>query len=146
MRQSVRVAMAMLVVLAMSVAARAQEEKDKQPQQPPANQGFLGGKFVPVEGQFAEQLGLDEQDGVALVEVVPDSPAEKAGLKEKDVLKKIDGKEIEDVDAFRAAMRGTKPGQTLKLTILRDKETKEISVTLGERPKNMPTTAPTTKP
>src|SRR4051812_35182593 len=146
MRQSVRVAIAMLVVLTLSVTARAQEEKDKQPQQPPANQGFLGGKFVPVEGEFAEKLGLDEQDGVALVEVVPDSPAEKAGLKEKDVLKKIDGKEIEDVDAFRAALRGKPPGTTLKLTILRGKETMEFPVTLGERPKNMPATMPTTKP
>jgi serine protease Do len=139
--------MAMLVVLAMSMAARAQEQKDKQPQQqPPTNQGFLGGKFAPVEGQVAEELGLEEQDGVAVVEVVPDSPAEKAGLKQKDVLKKIDDKEIEDVDAFRAAMRGTKPGQTLKLTVLREKETKELTVTLGERPKTMPATAPTTKP
>ena len=134
MRQSVRVAMAMLVVLAMSVAVRAQEQKDKQPQPPPTNQGFLGGKFAPVEGQ------------VVVVEVVPDSPAEKAGLKQKDILKKIDDKEIEDIDAFRAALRGKKPGETLKLTVLREKETKDISVTLGERPKNMPATAPTTKP
>ena len=146
MRQSVRVAMAMLVVLAMSAAVRAQEQKDKQPQPPPTNQGFLGGKFAPVEGQVAEELGLEEQDGVVVVEVVPDSPAEKAGLKQKDILKKIDDKEIEDIDAFRAALRGKKPGETLKLTVLREKETKDISVTLGERPKNMPTTAPTTKP
>ena len=109
-------------------------------------QGFLGGKFAPINDEVAEQLGVEVQDGVAALEIVPDSPAEKAGLMEKDIIKKIDDTPITDVDSFRKIMRQTKPGQTLKLSIVRDKEEKEISVTLGEPPAPPPTTEPTTKP
>jgi S1-C subfamily serine protease len=138
---------AMVLFTVACAPVLAQDHAHAQaPPASPANQGFLGGKFAPVEGPVAEQLDLEEQDGVVVVEIVPGSPAERAGLQLKDILKKIDGKQIMGVDDFRETMRGTKPGKTLKLTILRGTETRELSVTLGERPKDTPSTAPTTKP
>jgi serine protease Do len=138
MKMSIRIAVMIAAVALLTGAVSAHQG------QPPAGSGFLGGKFAPINDDVATELGIDVQDGVVMVEVIDGSPAEKAGLKEKDILKKIDGKAIDGVDTFRAIMGATKPGQPLKLSIVRDKQEQEIEVTLGERPKNMQ--PPATRP
>ncbi len=142
---SARVMTVMVVGLVLATQGLAQDAGHTQPTPQPGGQGFLGGKFAPIDDQVAADLGIDVQDGVVVIEVVEDSPAQKAGLQEKDILKKIDGKEIDGVDTFRKVMGATKPGQTLKLGIVRDKQEQELSVTLGERPAGMQP-QPSTKP
>lgn len=116
------------------------------------NAGFLGAKFGPISDEVAEQLKLDSQAGLLVMEVIPDSPAAKAELKENDIIKSIDGRPIEDVRAFVMMMNNTKPDQVLKMGILREGKTMDVPVTLGKRPPMMdqpergPATAPTTKP
>jgi S1-C subfamily serine protease len=148
---------ALLALLAGSAGALHQDEPATRPSQPgrlqppqmPAgnpNQGFLGGRFAPVEAEIAEQFGVDEQDGVITIEVIPDSPAQHAGLAVGDILKKIDDTNIPDVQTFRQTMSATKPGQTINLTVLREKQEKELPVTLGTRPPGFGTTRPATRP
>ncbi|MBC8107225.1 MAG: PDZ domain-containing protein, partial [Anaerolineae bacterium] len=108
-------------------------------QMPPANpnQGFFGAKFSDIDDETAEKLGLDSQDGVVIMEVMPDSPAEKAGIKNGDVVKKLDDKEIGAKEDFVAVMRASKPDQQLKVSVIREKQPQDITVTLAKRPASM---------
>jgi len=150
MQRIVRIMAALALVLSLTALASAQHEdhKDKQDQgggqmqpsrmpAPNPNQGYFGAKFAPISDDVAEDLGLDSQDGVVIVEVLPGSPAEKAGIKEKDVVKKLNDKELTDQASFSAIMRATKPDDQLKVSLIRDKKTEEITVTLGKRPASM---------
>ncbi|MHC4536474.1 MAG: PDZ domain-containing protein, partial [Planctomycetota bacterium] len=67
-------------------------------------------------------------------EVIPDSAAEKAGLKHNDIIIEVDGKPIESRDAFRNQIAMLQPGSRVKLVVWRDKRRKPLTVKLGKRP------------
>ena len=71
--------------------------------------------------------------GVKVAGVTPGSPAEKAGLKEGDVLLALDGKEIADLKAYSAMLRELSPGQAVKLRLRRDGVEQEVGVTVVQR-------------
>ncbi|MGH7227134.1 MAG: PDZ domain-containing protein, partial [Gemmataceae bacterium] len=76
-----------------------------------------------------------DADGVAkLTQIVPDSPAAKAGLKVGDIIKAIDKKPIGKYDDVGKQIRAHKVGDKITLTIERDKKAIDIEVTLGRRP------------
>jgi 2-alkenal reductase len=82
-------------------------------------------------------LGIESQtaaDGQVVVTVVPDSPAAEAGLQPGDVITAIDGTELSEDDPMINLLFSHQPGDTVTLTIQRNDEAQEISVTLGERP------------
>lgn len=88
--------------------------------------GFIGLKFK-----------WDEDKKVAeVLETIKDSPAEKAGLKEGDLVSKINGKESKDSTDFVDKVRAAKPGDTLTLTLTRDGKEMEIKVKAGKAPEN----------
>ncbi len=129
-----------LVVVALSALAVAQQEqppKDQPPQQ--GNWGWLGCRLAEVDEQIQQDLGLDSTNGVLIVEVLPDSPAKAGGVKDNDVVRKMDEKDIVDLDDLRTAIRATKPGHVMKITVIREKQPKELTVKLGNRP---PASAP----
>jgi S1-C subfamily serine protease len=74
--------------------------------------------------------------GILIASVEEDSPAEGAGLKPHDVITKLDGVEVEDIEDFSKAIRSHDPGDEVTLTITRSGEDDEIEiiVTLGEHP------------
>jgi hypothetical protein len=71
--------------------------------------------------------------GVRISGTVPGSPAEKAGIKEGDVLKQIDGKDVANLQEFSNVLRGLTPGQTVKVVVARGTEMVAVQVTLAER-------------
>ncbi len=72
-----------------------------------------------------------EGEGVRINQVLDDTPAEKSGLLVNDVIKTIDGEEIENIEKLRQKLSEYQPGDEIKLEILRGKEELEISLTLG---------------
>lgn len=73
-------------------------------------------------------------DGRARIKnITPGSPAENAGLDRGDILLAANGKDVK-LDEFTSALESHKPGDTLKLTLVRLGELKEISATLGSNP------------
>lgn len=83
-----------------------------------------------ISGEF-EGIGIvfsTNNDGkFVIVQVIPDSPAEKAGLKSGDILLKADGKTYDTMEELSAAIKG-KAGTKVAITYMRDEKEKEISI------------------
>ena len=71
--------------------------------------------------------------GVKVTGVTPGSPAEKAGVKEGDVLLKVDGKDVANLQGFSGILRGLTPGQTVKVVLSRGGQEQTLDVTVAER-------------
>lgn len=83
---------------------------------------------------YAGIQGDDENERVVLREVVADGPAAKAGLQSGDVIQELEGAPVKGYEALVETLREKKPGDAIKLKIARGEETREITLTLGERP------------
>ncbi|MCL6471272.1 MAG: trypsin-like peptidase domain-containing protein [Firmicutes bacterium] len=94
--------------------------------------------YMGIYGQNADigavTKGSEIKKGAVVVEVVKGSPADKAGLKAKDLIIAVNGKAVESMDEVIAEVRQSKVGDTLKLTYLRDGKEGVAEVTLIEKP------------
>ena len=95
--------------------------------------GYLGIIMHPekISSDLAEAFGLKSTNGVLITEVVPDSPAEKAGLERRDVIIKMNDQNVEDWQSFRNAIAMLKPGTRIDLTVVRDGKQKKATVEIG---------------
>ena len=91
--------------------------------------GWLGVQNLTPEQ--AKSAGLESPKGARVVDVVKGGPAEKAGIKKDDLIMAFQGKKIRDSGELRNEVATSTIGQTAKVTVLRGKETKEISVKIG---------------
>ena len=91
-----------------------------------------GGSHGRTQGRPRMGVVLDEtESGVVVKEVKPDTPAEKAGLQEGDVIKSLGGlKEIKDLASLRQEMRRYTTNDRIKLVLLRDDKTVEVEINL----------------
>ena len=80
-----------------------------------------------------EKKERKSKEGVTITSVIDGSPASKAGLQEGDVVVKVDDEDVEEVNEFVEYIKGKKPGDEVKLVVLRDGDSKRIKVELGER-------------
>jgi aminopeptidase N len=71
--------------------------------------------------------------GVKVAGVTPGSPAEKAGVREGDVLLEVDGKDVVNLQGFAGILRGLSPGQTVKVVLSRGGAKQTLDVTVVER-------------
>ncbi|MBV6644542.1 MAG: trypsin-like peptidase domain-containing protein [Cyclobacteriaceae bacterium] len=81
---------------------------------------FTGADFVDIDSDIVEKLQLSDYDGVIIANVQPKSAADKAKLERGDVLKKVNGKDIENKAFLEEYVGNLYPGDELKLTVLRD--------------------------
>ncbi|MCS7279214.1 MAG: DegQ family serine endoprotease [Thermodesulfobacteriaceae bacterium] len=96
--------------------------------------GWLGVVIQDLNPTLAEELGLKITEGVVITEVIPDSPAAKADLKEKDVIVAINKKSVKNASELRSHILLTKPGTEIILDIIRNGQKIEKKVTI-EAPK-----------
>ena len=76
--------------------------------------------------------GSGNAGGAKILSVVPDGPADKAGLRQDDVITKVDGKTIDGVDGLVAATRLHKVGDVVSVTYQRDGKDRTVRMTLQE--------------
>ena len=94
--------------------------------------GFLGVQPGAVTKDVAESLGLKTPSGAVVEKVIPNSAAEKAGLKEGDVILKFDGKTVEKHTDLPRIVGNTKPAQRVQVQVWRNGAARDINLTLGE--------------
>ncbi|UCH33040.1 MAG: trypsin-like peptidase domain-containing protein [Armatimonadota bacterium] len=99
---------------------------------------WLGISNVPVSEHIARQLKLPDTKGVAVIGVVPDSPAARAGIQPRDVIVRMGEREIAKQDDVGEVLRESAVGQVLALTVRRAGQEVELAVTVGERPVRQP--------
>ncbi|HET9199153.1 MAG TPA: trypsin-like peptidase domain-containing protein [Solirubrobacterales bacterium] len=113
--------------------------------------GITGGTVTP---ELAKAVNLPVEEGVIVQSVVKDGPADKAGIEAGgtsatingeevrlggDIVTEVDGKNLKSMDELVEIIQGSKPGDELSLTILRDGNEKTADVTLGTQPEQSPT-------
>jgi serine protease Do len=93
--------------------------------------GYMGILPQELTPDLAKSFGVSTTHGVAVANVVNDSPAAKAGLKVGDVILAVNGTNVEDVNSFRLQIAGFAPGTTVHLKVDRSGQTMDVAVTLG---------------
>jgi serine protease Do len=94
--------------------------------------GFMGILPQELTPEMAKAFGIPNTHGVAIAQVEPNSPAQKAGLKVSDVITAVNGSPVDDVNAFRLQVAGFAPNTTINLKVERSGQTVNVPVTLGE--------------
>ena len=94
--------------------------------------GWLGVSIQDLTPDIAKSLGIKQQTGALVADVVKDSPAEKAGLKRGDVIVSLDGKPVEDSTNLRNMVSAAAPGKTMELKIIREGKEQSVVATLVE--------------
>jgi len=101
----------------------------------PSSKSWLGVQLSEVSDAVAAQLDTGGA-GVMVVNVVKNSPADKAGMKRYDVIVEIDGRKVDgDVQAAGKLIGDYEPGDRITVEVLRDGKLKALDVELGEREK-----------
>eukprot|EP01132_Coremiostelium_polycephalum_P017989 gene17989-21478_t len=92
--------------------------------------GYIGVTFVALDADFAKELKVSDNNGLYVKEVVPNGGAAAAGIKEGDIIKKVEGIEIYDSPDLQEKIGRLSPGDKVQLSVLRNGQLKNISVTL----------------
>ena len=130
---------ALLVLVCMlAFTAEAAQEMTKESRSRSKKQGWLGVGIQDVTPKFARDHELKIKEGAYINEVVEESPADSAGLKEEDVIVEFNGKKIEAAEDLTEAVAGTKPGTKVTVKINRNGDAKSLSVTVGKNRMRMP--------
>ena len=96
--------------------------------------GWLGVQIQDVDDGMAKALELDDRNGAIISQVIQNSPAEDAGVKEQDVIIEVDGEKVNDSSNLKNLISSGRPNDKTKLTVIRDGREKYLTVTLGLRP------------
>ena len=94
---------------------------------------FLGIQPAEVTPEIARQFGLGVTSGALVQEVVPNSAAARAGLRQGDVIVAFGGQRVHSVEDLQAALRRHKPGDRVPVTVWRNGKNVRIEVTLSGR-------------
>jgi Do/DeqQ family serine protease len=94
----------------------------------------LGVTIQPVTSDMAASLGLKEAGGVIVSTVAPGSAADRAGIKQGDVIKAFNGQPVKDLNSLRNRVADSAPGSTATVTVARDGATRDLPVVLREAP------------
>ncbi len=94
--------------------------------------GYLGVSIQNLNADLADQFNLKSSAGAIVTDVMPDSPAAKAGLKSNDVILQYDGKPVKDGRSLKFAVAATEPGHEARIDILRDGKADSVTVKVTE--------------
>src|SRR5208337_4973552 len=99
--------------------------------------GWLGVSIQDINADLAEEFGVKDLKGALVSGVMKGSPAEKAGIKQGDVILNYDDKVVEDTGHLRNMVSQTPIGTTVKIKLLRQKKEVEVEVKIAELTKKI---------
>ena len=101
---------------------------------PPGAKGYLGISIADLDETLAKQFKSPDTAGALAEDVAVGGPADKAGVKTGDVIRRINGKLVANAAQLTAQVTDLSPGAAATLAILRDGQPLTLEATLGERP------------
>jgi serine protease Do len=96
--------------------------------------GWLGVQIQPVTKVVAESLGLEEQRGALVASVVPDGPADRAGVEAGDVIVRMNGKKLDGFKDLPRLVAKARAGSDSTLEVRRNGKTRKLQVEIGRMP------------
>jgi len=96
--------------------------------------GWLGVAIQDLSPELAASLGVKEDAGALVADVMKDGPAASAGLRPGDVILEFGGSAIKDVPDLQKRVAAVEPGRAAPVTVMREKKTVTLSVKIGEQP------------
>ncbi|MBD3170402.1 MAG: PDZ domain-containing protein [candidate division Zixibacteria bacterium] len=104
------------------------------------DRGWIGIITQPLSREYAKYFGDDDLEGILVAEVFEDSPAEKAGLRSKDIIISFEGEKVsaekeDDLNSFSQMVSSSEVGSVKSLELIRDSRKKRLKVEIGLQPK-----------
>jgi serine protease Do len=99
--------------------------------------GWIGVSIQEVTQDLAKEFGTIDTTGALVADVIDDSPAAKAKLERGDIITAFNGATIRDPGQLRALVAETAPGTTVTLSIHRGNKTQDVTMIIGELPKDL---------
>jgi membrane-associated protease RseP (regulator of RpoE activity) len=96
--------------------------------------GFVGINMLNLNESLAKSYGRASTEGALVKEVIPDSPAQQAGLLSGDIILMFNGQPIKNMTHLQSIMKTQNPGDTASFTVFRDKRLVNLSVEIAARP------------
>ncbi|NOY07025.1 MAG: PDZ domain-containing protein [Chlorobi bacterium] len=124
--------LAFLVFALMFIGNPRQGTADEKPKK-----GWLGVTITEMTPSMREEKKLGNRDGLLVVSVVDDSPADEAGIEEDDVILSYNGKPVAKSSDLISMVRKTRPGTKVTIEISRDGAAKKLEVTIGKKKRRM---------
>jgi len=105
---------------------------------------YIGVRYVPLTADVAKEFDLSVSNGAFVApsndpsspSVIAGSPADKAGLQERDIITAVDDKKIDQSHSLTSLLSANQPGDHITLTVLRGDKTLHLDVTIGTLPAN----------
>ena len=97
---------------------------------------YLGITYGMINADIAKQYKLSVQQGAYVTSVIDGGPVSNVGMKAGDIITSFEGVKLGQQASLRGVLLQYKPGDVVKLTVLRDNQPQEFTVTLGERPQS----------
>ena len=97
-----------------------------------ARSGFTGMQIQGMSAKIAQALGRETLDGILVRDVALGGPADKAGIKRGDLILIYAGKKIDSFKSMVLAAGSTKPGQQVKVSLIREGKPLDLTLTLGK--------------
>lgn len=94
--------------------------------------GVLGIRIQDLTPELAQAMDLDRRDGALVAQVSPDSAADRAGIREGDLIVAVDGENIGNANELATAIGLMEIGQTLRIRLVRDGQVREITAEVGD--------------
>ena len=100
-----------------------------------ATHPWLGVSGANITPEVEEQFGVAQ--GAFIMEVVPNGPADAAGMRANDIVVSFDGETIDTMDDLIVVIREHRVGEQVSLVVVRDGERQTLRATLGDKPQNL---------
>ena len=114
-------------------SAMAQMVKVEKKETSSSKKGWLGVSIQDITSEMKKAMELKSREGALVSEVVKKSPADSAGIKEKDVIVQFDGQMVSDASDLQKAVADTKPGTKVSVVVIRKGDKKTIDVVVGRQ-------------
>jgi len=99
--------------------------------------GYLGASVGPLSQELANEFKVSDTSGAFVQHITQGGPADRAGIRPGDVIRKFDGRSVTDSDQLLAMVAGANPGSTVPVELLRNGEPLILKVTLDQRPSDL---------